>query len=106
MIRRALLPLATALLLAPPPARAAERSENFMTYCVECHGENGTADTKEGKKKGARDFTNAKWQKSVDDKRLIRSVTNGHGKMPAFGKKLSPEEIEALVKEVRSLAGK
>ena len=85
-------------------ARAAERSETFQTYCVVCHGDDGTGNTEEGKKKGARDFTNAKWQATVDDKRLIKSITKGHDKMPAFEKKLSEDEIKTLVKEVRSLA--
>ena len=92
------------------PARAEEaekksgRSETFSTYCAVCHGDLGKGDTEEGKKKGARDLSNAKWQASVDDKRLIQSITKGHDKMPAFGKKLTEDEIKALVKEVRSLA--
>lgn len=92
------------------PARAEEaekksgRSETFTTYCAVCHGDLGKGDTEEGKKKGARDLSNAKWQASVDDKRLIKSVTKGHDKMPTFEKKLSEDEIKALVKEVRSLA--
>lgn len=96
--------LAVLFLPAARTARASERSENFQTYCVPCHGEDGTGNTEEGRKKGARNFTNAKWQATVDDKRLIHSVTKGHDKMPAFGKKLSEDEIKTLVKEVRSLA--
>ena len=88
------------------PVRADDRSETFTTYCVVCHGDDGTGNTEEGKKKGARNLTNAKWQASVDDARLIKSITKGHDKMPAFGKKLSEDEIKALVKEVRSLAVK
>ena len=87
-----------------PTARAEGRSETFTTYCAICHGDDGSGNTEEGKKKGARNFTNAKWQASVDDARLIKSITKGHDKMPAFGKKLSEDEIKALVKEVRSFA--
>ena len=97
----------TALLVSSGSSRtvrAEGRSETFLTYCAQCHGEDGTGNTEEGKKKGARNFTNAKWQASVDDARLIKSITKGHDKMPAFGKKLSEDEIKALVKEVRSLA--
>ncbi len=86
------------------PVRAEGHSETFTTYCAVCHGDDGTGNTEEGKKKGARNFTNAKWQASVDDARLIKSITKGHDKMPAFGKKLSEDEIKALVKEVRSFA--
>ena len=88
------------------PAAAEGRSENFQTYCAVCHGEDGKAQTEKGKEKGARDFTNPKWQDKVDDARLVRSVTKGHDKMPAFEKKLSPDEIKALVAEVRTFAKK
>lgn len=98
----------TALLLAAAPAAVAAdaRSENFQTYCSVCHGDDGRGQTEEGKKKGARDLTNAKWQDKIDDGRMIRSVTKGHDKMPAFEKKLSADEIKALVAEVRTLAKK
>jgi mono/diheme cytochrome c family protein len=89
--------------LPAPTARAEGRSENFQTYCTPCHGDDGKADTEQGKKKGARDLTKKKWQAKVKDERLIESVTKGRGKMPTFGKKLSEDEIKALVKEVRDL---
>lgn len=95
-----------AVLAAPPLVAADERSENFQMFCSVCHGDDGRGQTEEGKKKGARDFTNARWQDSVDDRRLVRSITKGHDKMPSFEKKLSADEIKALVAEVRSLAKK
>jgi len=98
--------VAASALLAPAAVAADARSENFQTYCAVCHGEDGKAQTEKGKEKGARDFTNAKWQEKVDDARLIRSVTKGHDKMPSFEKKLSPDEIKALVAEVRTFAKK
>jgi mono/diheme cytochrome c family protein len=99
--------LTAVLLAAAPAARAGDaRSENWQTNCSVCHGDDGKGQTEEGKKKGARDLTNAKWQDKVDDARMIRSVTKGHDKMPAFEKKLSADEIKALVAEVRTLAKK
>jgi mono/diheme cytochrome c family protein len=99
--------LAAAALAAAAPLYAADaHSENFETYCSVCHGDDGRGQTEQGKKKGARDFTNAKWQDKVDDARLIRSVTKGHDKMPSFEKKLSADEIKALVAEVRTFAKK
>lgn len=98
----------TAVLLAAAPAVCAAdaRSESFQTNCSVCHGDDGRGQTEEGKKKGARDLTNAKWQDKVDDARMIRSITKGHDKMPSFEKKLSADEIKALVAEVRTLAKK
>jgi mono/diheme cytochrome c family protein len=109
MSRRSLLGTAAgaALLfgLAATPARA-EHSETFQTYCAVCHGDDGKGQTEKGKEKGARDFTNAKWQKSVDDERLEKSIENGKGKMPKFKGKIADDEIDKLVKEVRSFAAK
>lgn len=98
----------TAVLLAAAPAAVAAdaRSENWQTYCSVCHGDDGKGQTEEGKKKGARDLTNAKWQDKVDDARMVKSVTKGHDKMPAFEKKLSADEIKALVAEARTLVKK
>ena len=99
--------LAAVLLAASPAAVAADaRSENWQTYCSVCHGDDGKGQTEEGKKKGARDLTNARWQDKVDDARMVKSVTKGHDKMPSFEKKLSADEIKALVAEVRTLAKK
>jgi mono/diheme cytochrome c family protein len=95
---------AVALAVAAPASAQTGRSENFQTYCAVCHGDDGRAQTEKGKEKGARDFTNKKWQQSVSDERLENSVTKGRGKMPSFKTKLSADEIQALVKEVRSFA--
>ena len=101
------LAAAAAVLSAPRSAAAADaHSENFQTYCTVCHGDDGRGQTEKGKEKGARDFTNARWQDKVDDARLIKSVTKGHDKMPSFEKKLSADEIKALVAEVRTFAKK
>ncbi|HEY1434343.1 MAG TPA: c-type cytochrome [Thermoanaerobaculia bacterium] len=74
-------------------------SELFKQYCAKCHGEDGKADTAKGKNLMARKFADAEWQAGVTDAQLIKSVTNGKGDdMPPFGKKLTPEQIESLVK--------
>ncbi len=97
---------AAALALPASPARAAGgRSEVFLTYCAQCHGEDGRGQTEEGKKKGARDLTSRKWQDAATDARITSSITKGYDRMPAFGKKLSPEEIKGLVQEVRTIGG-
>jgi len=103
--RPALTALALAgLLLAPATARAAERSELWKANCAKCHGDDGRGETEEGKMKGARNLTNGKWQKTISDERMIRSITRGRDKMPSFAKVLSEEEIKTLVKEARTLA--
>ena len=82
-------------------------SELFKQYCAKCHGEDGKAQTPRGKKMNARNFTDAEWQQGESDAELIESVTEGKDDMPPFGKKLSKEQIESLVKgDVRSFAAK
>ena len=77
----------------------------FKQYCAKCHGEDGKAQTQRGKNLGAQDFTDAEWQADETDAELIQSVTEGKDEMPPFGKKLTPEQIESLVKnDVRGFA--
>ncbi len=75
----------------------------FAKDCASCHGKDGRAKTFKAKFNHARNLTDAQWQDSVSDERLFNSLNNGKGKMPAFGKKLSEEEINSLVNYVRGL---
>ena len=76
----------------------------FAKDCASCHGKDGRAKTLKAKFNHARNLTDAQWQDSVSDERLFNSINNGKGKnMPAFGKKLSEEEINSLVPYVRGL---
>jgi len=80
-------------------------SELFKKYCAKCHGDDGRAQTMKGKNVKARNFTDAEWQADETDAELIESVTEGKDEMPPFGKKLTPEQIESLVKnDVRRFA--
>lgn len=86
----------------------AHPSELFKKNCAKCHGDNGKADTMRGRHLKARNFTDAEWQADVTNAQLIKSVTDGKGDdMPPWGKKLTPEQIESLVKnDVRGFAPK
>jgi mono/diheme cytochrome c family protein len=81
---------------------AADKAEHpsalFKQYCAKCHGEDGKANTPKGSQLMARDFTDAEFQASKTDAQLIETVTKGHEDMPPFGKKLTAEQIESLVK--------
>jgi len=80
-------------------------SDTFLQYCAKCHGEDGKAQTPKGKQLKAQNFTDTDWQKDRTDDALIKTVTEGGMDMPAFGKKLSPEQIQSLVKnDVRGFA--
>jgi len=92
--------------ISEPRARANEVSPDsakgiYDAKCAKCHGSNGRGRTLRGKLDHARDFTDAGWQNNVSDERLFNSISNGRGKMPDFKKKLSEQQIDALVTYVR-----
>lgn len=75
----------------------------FVENCVVCHGKNGRAHTFHGWLVGAQNLTRADWQDETSDAQIIHAITTGPSVMPAFGKKLSRTEIEALARYVRTL---
>ena len=82
-------------------------SDEFLQYCAKCHGEDGKAQTSRGKNLKARDFTDAEFQAEESDSSMIEAVTEGKDDMPPFGKKLTQEQIQSLVKfDVRGFAPK
>jgi mono/diheme cytochrome c family protein len=82
---------------------ASDLATIFKSKCSTCHGKDGRAKTFKAKFNGARNLANADWQESVTDERIFNSISNGRGKMPAFGEKLSQVQIEGLVNYVRVL---
>ena len=74
----------------------------FVENCVICHGKNGRAHTFHGWLVGAQNLTNTKFQADTTDEEIIKAIKTGPGVMPAFEKKLSPSEIDALATYVRT----
>ncbi|MDQ2920523.1 MAG: c-type cytochrome, partial [Acidobacteriota bacterium] len=69
----------------------------FAKNCATCHGSDGRARTFKAKFNHARNLTDPQWQAGATDERLFNSISNGKGKMPAWGRKLSKVQINALV---------
>lgn len=80
---------------------ATEPREVYMQNCARCHGADGKGKTALGKTFKAPDLTTATLQRRSNS-RLTRTIKNGRGNMPGFAKKLSIEDINALVAFVRS----
>ena len=79
----------------------------YKEYCAKCHGEDGRADTPKGRQLMAQDMTDPDWQTERSDADMIKVVTNGGEDMPPFGKKLTKDQIESLVKvDVRGFGKK
>ena len=82
------------------PAASARKAKEIRAavkqYCVRCHGTDGRGQTADGEIAGAQDLTDPDWQSRVEKQRMINSITHGRGQMPAFGKKLTGEQIKSL----------
>jgi|SRR6185295_10686305 len=86
-------------------ASRAKTEELFNQNCARCHGPDGRGDTPQGKLLKTPDFTDPDWWKKnsriTGTKSLRTIVTRGNAAMPAFGKKLTRSEINALVARIR-----
>jgi len=81
---------------------ASPGADTFKAKCAACHGATGKGDTKMGQNLKLRDLGSADVQKQSEDE-LEAIISKGKGKMPAYGGKLTKEQIDDLVKFIRSL---
>ncbi len=86
-------------------AIAAETDKSvFLANCASCHGPDGRARTPAARKLGVKDLT----QSQLPDAEIRRQIIEGRldkaGKplMPAYGEKLTGEQITALIATVKS----
>ena len=85
-------------------ASQAARGRNVYTAnCARCHGGDGMGNTTMGEMTEAPNLSDAAWQSRRSQSRMVASVANGRGQMPAFKKKLSKQDIAAAVAYVRTL---
>jgi cytochrome c6 len=93
------------ILLSSTPLVAQDGATLFKSKCAMCHGPDGKGDTFMGKKLSVRDLSSPDVQKQTDAE-LNAIITKGKDKMPAFGGKLSAEQINQLVAHIRELGKK
>jgi cytochrome c5 len=96
--------IAAALALAAPAiGHAADGAEVWKSKCANCHGEDGSGKTKMGEKLGIQPMSSAAFQ-GKSDADLEKATAEGiaEKKMPAYKDKLSPDELKAVVKHMRS----
>ena len=75
----------------------------YSDRCVRCHGSDGQGRTRLGESLEPPDLSDPNFQRSHSNSRMIASVTQGRGGMPAFKKKLSRQDIAASIAYVRTL---
>ena len=90
------LALAKAYAQNPPADTGLLANSAYVKNCAKCHGK-----TAEGRHFGGPALISAKTAaSSADDLRNI--IANGKGHMPKFTGKLTPEEIDTLVKQIQA----
>ena len=90
------------LLAVPAVPVMADGASVYKAKCALCHGENGSGDTKMGKKLGLKDLRSPEMKKKSDQE-IVKVITDGKDKMPAFKSKLSTKEILEVTKFVKGL---
>ncbi|HLW51553.1 MAG TPA: cytochrome c [Candidatus Angelobacter sp.] len=73
----------------------------YKSKCQMCHGADGKG-SPAGQKMGAKDFHSPEVAK-MSDKEFFDITKNGKDKMPKYDGKLTDDQIQALVKYIRSL---
>ena|SRR5215471_15986383 len=76
--------------------------DTFKGKCAMCHGATGKGDTSMGKAKGLRDLGSADVQ-AQSDADLAKIINDGKGAMPKYDGKLTKEQIDEVVKFIRTL---
>jgi mono/diheme cytochrome c family protein len=87
---------------AQAPASGTKLTENsvYKEKCAKCHGKSA-----EGRHFGGPSLISEKAAAaSVED--LRNMIANGKGRMPKYAGKLTSEEIDNLVQQIRALNGK
>ncbi len=99
-------------LSGPDAASAAEAEQAFKFYCAQCHGLGGKGDGPNVSKDfpvSPRNFTNAAEMNKLSDADVKNVILDGgpaaskSPMMPPWGKTLTPEDVDGLVKHLRKL---
>jgi mono/diheme cytochrome c family protein len=102
-----LLSVASAALVAPAFGEdLAKGKKVYVDRCLKCHGEKGKGDgpKAEDLKKKPADYTDKAKMAKVTDADLKKVLKEGKSPMPAFGKKLTDEQVDDVIGYVRSFA--
>jgi len=98
----------SAALIAPAfGADLAKGKKIYTDKCLKCHGEKGKGDGPKAwdlSKKPA-EYTDKEKMSKFTDADLRKVVKEGKKPMPAFGKKVSDEDIDGVVAYIRTFVG-
>lgn len=77
----------------------------YYRQCARCHGIDGTGNARAAKTMEGLDLTASEMVAAGDRAAVRENLVHGEGSMPAFGEKLTPEQIDVLVAYTLELAG-
>lgn len=102
------LALVSLVLAAATGAAYASPSDNWENSCASCHGPDGKAQTKQGKKLKIRDYTDAKVQADMKDEDMLKAIldgvkVDGKERMKGFKGDLSEADAKELVAYIRKM---
>lgn len=80
----------------------ADAGADYKAKCATCHGPDGKGDTAMGKTMKVKDLGSAEVQKQSDAD-MATIIEKGKKPMPGYEGKLTKDQIDGLVKYVRSL---
>ena len=103
-----LLSVASAASVAPAFGEdLAKGKKIYVDKCLKCHGEKGRGDGPRAYdlSKKPVDYTDKEKMSKFTDADLKKVVHEGKKPMPAFGKKLSDEEIGGVIAYIRTFVG-
>ncbi len=105
--KKLVLPAVASLALVISPALFGQETGEavYKRNCAGCHGADGSGQTAMGRTFKLKDLRTAEIQK-MTDAQLAETVSKGKGKMPAYGSRLSHEQIQSVVGYLRELAKK
>src|ERR1700756_425901 len=99
---RVLLVVVVALTLSTWTFAADAGPDVYKSKCASCHGPDGKGETAMGKTMKVKDLASADVQKQPDTD-LTTIIEKGKKPMPGYEGKLTKDQIDGLVKYVRSL---
>ncbi len=80
----------------------ADAAADYKAKCATCHGAEGKGDTAMGKTMKVKDLGSDEVQKQSDTE-MTTIIEKGKKPMPGYEGKLTKEQIDGLVKYIRSL---
>lgn len=98
------LGLFLALAACAPPDHELSDAELYVRYCADCHGEDFRGEERYLEEEGEGvDLLTSKRIRTGERAFVHRRIAHGYGAMPAFERKLAPEDFQRLVDFIMAL---